>query len=103
MSGWLSILQASSFYFSAVILVTCWFKLLEMQFKVGVLKVDQNQTSYIASVLPYLNLRQPLAFSLKAPKDSITDQRVAKGQSFCYYCSTSCLTKYFSFTQSKWI
>lgn len=70
---------ASSFWISAGIPVTCWFKLLEIQFKTGVPKVNQNQTSCIASVLPYLNLRPPLAFSLVAPKDNITDQRVAKG------------------------
>jgi len=75
--------------------------LLEIQFKIGVPKVDQNQTSYIVSVLPYSNLRQPLAFSLEAPKGGITDQRVAKGQSFFYFCSTTYLTKHFSFTQSK--
>lgn len=70
---------ASSFWISTGILVTCWFKLLEIQFKIGVPKVDQNQTSCIASVLPYSNLRPPLAFSLEAPKDNITDQRLAKG------------------------
>lgn len=66
MSGWLSILQAGSFYFSAVILVTCWFKLLEMQFKVGVLKVDQNQTSYIASVFTLPEFKTTSGFLLKS-------------------------------------
>lgn len=79
MSGWLQIPLAISFWISTGILVTCWFKLLEIEFKIGAPKVDQNQTSCIASILPYSNLRLPLAFSLEAPKDNITDQRVAKG------------------------